>query len=372
MQHHSLADRYAYQEENKAFVACALWTGIDSRSAWSVMSPCGIWDGFRLPKFSYYAFESQIDIQKVEYLEKLGVQTGPTLFIASNWTAKCPVVHKAKETDAIQQIGTDELREIYVYSNANQVTLSVEKDNDVIWRETTNPLDEVSGNEYVSYLPHPPFRFQEVPYIEGSLLKAVGYDDQGEIIITQGVKTASKPKRIQLEIANFGIPLVADGSDMVLVYATIFDEEGNVCTDATNSIYFTIEGDATIVGDEDRLAKTNPFKAEAGIASVYVKASKIAGKVKLIASSHRLESGASEIKIERTKIEQAKYIEIKQSTSLESASMNLTDKEVVGECKNNQLLEIDKEYYPNSVVFAKNQISSGKSFNKQRTAMVAS
>ncbi|MGL6174648.1 MAG: discoidin domain-containing protein, partial [Cellulosilyticaceae bacterium] len=359
-ENHSLADGYAYRDENKAFVACALWTGIDSRGAWSAMSPCGVWDGFRLPKFSYYAFESQRPVQKVDTLEELGVETGPMVFIASHWTAKCPVMHKVKESDAIQKIGTDELREIFVYSNADEVTLSVEKDSTILWEQTMLPLDETRGNQYVSYLPHPPFKFENVPYVVGSNLKALAYNKQGEIMATHVVKTAFEPHRIQLEVASHGVPIVADGSDMTLVYATVLDKEGNICTEAANSIYFTLSGEASIVGDGDRLAQTNPFKAEAGIAAVYVKASTVVGKVKLTASSYGLECGEVEINIEQPTIEQASYIQIKQRSSLDSASMNLSDQEVLGELKQEQVLMIDGEYYPNSILLAKDKVSDGR------------
>lgn len=73
--------------------------------------------------------------------------------------------------------------------------------------------------------------------------------------------------------------LTADGSDKVMVYATIVDADGNVCQDADNLLTFSVEGDAQIVGDGDKRVGANPVQASAGMTGIYVEAGKEAATV---------------------------------------------------------------------------------------------
>lgn len=73
----SLRQKYRNQEANPAYVGATMWTGIHSRGYGSKMSLTGIWDPYRLPKFAYYAFESQRPVEKDPYLELKGVKTSP-------------------------------------------------------------------------------------------------------------------------------------------------------------------------------------------------------------------------------------------------------------------------------------------------------
>lgn len=73
----SLRQKYRNQGANPAYVGTTMWTGIDSRGYGSKMSLTGIGDPYRLPKFAYYAFESQRPVEKDPYLELKGVKTSP-------------------------------------------------------------------------------------------------------------------------------------------------------------------------------------------------------------------------------------------------------------------------------------------------------
>ena len=57
----SLADAYKmYEDTNHRFVGVNKWIGIDhNRGYHATMSPCGLWDLARLPKYMYYAYASQ-------------------------------------------------------------------------------------------------------------------------------------------------------------------------------------------------------------------------------------------------------------------------------------------------------------------------
>ena len=47
-------------------------------------------------------------------------------------------------------------------------------------------------------------------------------------------------KKLQLEADFEGIDLTADGSDAVMLYASVVDENGTVCDTAVNQLKFTV------------------------------------------------------------------------------------------------------------------------------------
>lgn len=278
---YSLAKCYELRSENPAFVGAAIWTGIDSRGAGSLMSPCGVWDGYRLPKTSCYAFASQQE-------EK------PILYLASEWSEKASVMDKA---DEICTIGSDSLREIYVYSNAATVTLSVELAGNILWEKSAVPYtDEKAG-----YLPHPPFSFAEVPYSKGTTLCAKGYDKDGNLIAQEERKTAGTPHHLHLYADLLGIPMQADGNDLVFLRAEVLDEQGTICTDVESRVYFQTEGDAEIVGTGNLFVEANPAPVEAGIASVYLRAGKTPGTIKVHAEAKGLKGDVIEVTLDPSK-----------------------------------------------------------------------
>lgn len=310
-----------YKDSDHRFAGATMWIGIDhNRGYHETMSPCGIWDLMRIPKYSYYAFASQRPAEHDEYLESKGVETGPLLFVASSWSEKAPVIDKTNN----ETLGTDEQRAIYVYSNAEKVKLSVMgADGNTLWEQEQSPLDEgTSAN-----LDNPPFYFGEVPYTEGSWLKAEGYDSDGNVIAEQEVHTEKKPVGIRLEADDSGAALTADGSDKVMVYAYIVDEDGNVCPSADNTVQFYAEGEGTIVGDGDKRVGSNPVKAEAGITGAYVEATKTAGTICIEAVADGLESASIEIGSEELKDNIVSYEEIAQGAPIDQVSMYLTERE---------------------------------------------
>ena len=325
---YSLARCYKMRKENPAFIGGAIWTGIDSRGAGSLMSPCGIWDGYRLPKISYWAYASQQD-------------TRPVLYIASEWTKKAPALDKSKEHAVV---GSDRLREIYVYSNADQVILTVEKQGQVLWEKEETPYRK----EGAEHLPHPPFYFPQVPYETGSILRAKSYNSKGKLLAEDVRRTAGKPHHLQIFADTLGIPLQADGNDLVLVRALIMDENGTLCTDAEPKIFFRIEGDAQIVGEGDLLAETNPAGAEAGIASVYVRAGYTSGIITVYASGKDLLAGQLEMAIQPS---QDECMVTKTSAHTETKGKgNLLSHERMGVIEEVPYAETEGEIYPESIL----------------------
>ncbi|MGN1025534.1 MAG: glycoside hydrolase family 2 TIM barrel-domain containing protein [Faecousia sp.] len=326
---YTLADRWAAYRESPAFAGCAIWTGIDSRGMWSAISPCGIWDAFRIPKTACYALESQRPARKNPMLEALGVQTGPVLHIADSWLP-----------------GRD-FRDVYVYSNAARVELQVVQEETVRFQQSALPMN----TGWCPSLPHPPFLFENVPYYPGSHLYAKAFSQDGTVLTQTTVYSPGKPHRIVLEIAQTGSPFWADGSDIVTVYARIVDARGTLCPDAEVPVFFTAGPGVQIVGDGDCFAAGNPARAEAGIASVFLRAGTQPGSVQLQAVSPGLQSGSIALTLAPAPLPQFPFTPLPQGKPRFSFSYNLADK-----CSGGALSQTvfrQGVLYPNSLLLSK-------------------
>lgn len=319
-------DVRARKEESTepVFIGSTSWIGIDhNRSYDNSMAACGLWDLYRIPKFSYYAQASQRNVEASPYFEAMGVETGPMLFVASYWTSTAPVLDKSVED--VKVIGTDSERLIIVYSNAATVKLQVmSADGTQLWTQTKAPVDNLNRD----LLPHAPFEFEQVPYTAGSYLVATGYTGEGVQIAQQTVRTAGAPAKLALTVDNEGIDLTADGSDAVMVHASVLDTNGTVCDTATDLLKFSIvSGDAKIVGDGMARVGANPIKAEAGMIGAYIQAGKTTGEIVVKVESAGLESAQVTIQSKPMTEKAAAYTEIAYTGSGSEISGYLADKE---------------------------------------------
>ena len=71
----------------------------------------------------------------------------------------------------------------------------------------------------------------------------VVYDEQGNKVGQQIVRTAGKPKRLLLEPERKVI--TADGNDLAYVTVSLVDKNGTLCPDAANRLEFTVTGAGT-------------------------------------------------------------------------------------------------------------------------------
>ncbi|MBP6635497.1 MAG: glycoside hydrolase family 2 protein, partial [Paludibacter sp.] len=94
--------------------------------------------------------------------------------------------------------------------------------------------------------------------------------------------------QLKLSIDFSGKQLKADGADVVFVYATVCDVNGNAVMDADVPVHFTVKGAARLIGQ-------NPMKAEAGIATILLQADKKAGKIRIEAKTDGLKRAKTEI-----------------------------------------------------------------------------
>jgi beta-galactosidase len=168
----------------------ANWLMFDYNRGYSPdIESSGVMDIFRLPKWSYYFYRSQ---------------QLPTTKIASYWNEK---------TDASR---------LTVYSDGDEVALYL--NNKMI------ELKKVERTPVSDQLPHPPFVFDLKTFRPGTL-RAVGLKG-GIIQSVDQVTTAGKAHQLKLSIDFSGKQLKADGADVVFVYATVCDVNGNAVMDA--------------------------------------------------------------------------------------------------------------------------------------------
>lgn len=235
---------YIDMYNNPNICGYGIWPGIEHNRGYHI-NPCwgGFMDLYRIPKFSYYFMKSQIDIEEI----------GIVLFIANWWTELSP-------------------NDVTVYSNAQKVRLY---HNDVLVDELFPENIDVA---------HPPFVFKDVrkkfKKRERSILRAEAIVNN-RVVETVLQKSPGVPKKLKLEADFMGIPLKADGSDIVMIYCKMLDSDGNIVpmTGDRHPILFSIEGQGSIVGDSSIGA--NPICTEAGIIAVMVRSTQKSGEIKL-------------------------------------------------------------------------------------------
>jgi beta-galactosidase len=229
-----------------------LWVGFDYGPY-----PQGIIDKLRVPKFSHYFFRSQRDPNLIIP----GIDSGPMVYIANYWTSSSP-------------------HDVNVYSNCDQVKLYI---NDVNQGIRTHNTDANSVN-----LLHPPFSFTGLTWASGEL-KAEGYIG-GNLVATHIVRTPGTASSI---IVSFDASeMVADGSDIIFVYASVVDANGTVVPTYGNSssqnITFNVTGPATLVSP-------SVIRAEAGISTALLRSSTRPGQVTVTVTATGLSSGTANI-----------------------------------------------------------------------------
>lgn len=219
----------------------------------------GIFDAFRQPKYAYHMYRSQ---------------TAPDL---NHPLAECgPVVYIAHEMSQFSDA------DVVVFSNCDSVRLSV-YDGTKNW---TLPVIHAKG-----HMPNAPVVFKNVwnfweardySYVQKKWQKvnilAEGIIN-GKVVCAQKKMPSQRSTKLRLRIDSQGVPLVADGSDFVVVIAEVTDDNGNVRRLAKENIVFTIEGEGEIIGD--RSINANPRTVEFGTAPVLVRSTSKAGKIRI-------------------------------------------------------------------------------------------
>ena len=196
------------------FSADALWDFADYTGYLSSTTKCGTMDTYRLPKFSYYLYQSQRD----PAVSIPNVRTGPMVYIANTMQANSPPT-------------------IRVFSNCQQVSLYT---NGVLFA-TQSP----DTNPTYSYMPHQPFTFNLPVPIAGTI--AANGITNSAVACSFTRMTPGLPSQIVLTAEGMD-PLSADGGDARLVWVSVLDGNGQVVPSSTNTVNLAITGHGQIIG----------------------------------------------------------------------------------------------------------------------------
>jgi len=210
----------------------------------------GLMDLFRLPKFAYYFYQSQRDIDDASILE-----------LATYWNDKSST-------------------NVKVYSNSDEVELYL---NDNLVAKRKPDTDKNSTN-----LNHPPFTFKLDQFVPGTL-RAVGLVD-GKKVAEDIVKTPQKATKLKIWLDESGKAPTAGQSDVLFLYMAAIDDNGTINPDFTEAITLNINGSAKVMN-------LGALDAEAGIATAVLQLGNVKEMVNISANSGNLD-GAFEFTIE--------------------------------------------------------------------------
>jgi beta-galactosidase len=229
-----------------------LWTGFDYRGEtypfdWpAVITRFGLMDLCGFPKDAYYYYKSWWNPEPMLHL-----------FPHWNWSGK-----------EGQQI------KVRAYTNCAEVELFLNGKS--LCRKP------VKVNEY----------FEEMVTYEPGMLEAVGYDAEGNQMISTINGEVGKPAAIRL---------TTDTEGTFVCRMEIVDINNNVVPDADNNIKLSVEGEGKIIGvgngnpTSHEPPKGKEIKAFHGLAQVLVQASGNDGQITLTAESEGLEAAKLEL-----------------------------------------------------------------------------
>lgn len=258
-----------------------VWEGIDHNEGYFPAVPIsksGVWDVFRLPKFSFYFYQSQRE-------------GAPVLFPAA-WSfsdkTKLPVYSNCEEVallgdgqelarrkcDCGPTVPFDEKRFQKTNDNdwaTNENHITVSKKVSDLGRHTIACLYDGGNCERVT---HPPFTFDGVDLKGVRELTLIGYQN-GEEVARRSMREPGAAAGLRIELADQGIPLNNNGVDFLFVYVHIEDQNGTPVYCGAEEVALQVRGGRTI-GHKTR-------KNEAGIAPFLVSANRGAASLTISA-----------------------------------------------------------------------------------------
>lgn len=202
---------------NPAF-ADGYWAMFDyNRGYADDLEASGVMSLYRLPKYSYYFFQSQRSPTEQSDL----YQAGPMVFIANEWQASSSP-------------------KVRVFSNADEVEL---------WHnEQLISRQQPQRGALSTHLPHPPFEFDLAQFKPGTLTAKAFIG--GKQVAEHHVSTAGEVAAIQLIVDHSGVAPVAGVNDMVFVYAELRDAKGNLVPLHDKPVQFKTTGDISVINPE--------------------------------------------------------------------------------------------------------------------------
>lgn len=275
----------------------------------------GLTDAFRQKKYAYHLFESMKDT------------SDPMIFIANEMTPM-------SESD------------INVLTNCEEVRLIVYETDTLYAKPDKNNMR----------MPHPVVRFKDIykfmdvkllygkkQYDKASII-AEGLID-GKVVVRHKRMAAKRVAQIKLAPLDENVPLVANGSDIVVLTASVVDADGKVKRLANGTIKFEVEGNGELIGNVSNGG--NPRKIEWGTAPILLRSSTKPGVIRVKASMiqnglHIAEPGILEIETKPT-VNAAIYDE-EGKNSYGNALSGITSNEFISESeKDKRIKEQEKE-----------------------------
>ena len=186
-----------------------------------------IWTGFDYigeptPYFTKNSYFGQIDTA--------GFKKDSYYFYQAEWTDYkiSPMIHILPYWD----FNEGQLIDIRVYSNAPKIELFC---NEV--SVGTYDIDHEHGTRL--------YGAWQLPYKAGEI-KAVAYNDDGEVIATDFMHSFSESEKIVLKPDK--TTLIADGIDMIFIEITMEDKDGYEVKNANNRVHVSVSGAGRLVG----------------------------------------------------------------------------------------------------------------------------
>ena len=279
-------DDWMWHEDYDCCIGEFVWTGFDYLgeptpyySDWpSHSSLFGIVDLAGLPKDRYYLYRSHWNKEE------------ETLHMLPHWT------WPGRE---------GEVTPVFVYTNYPSAELFVNgvsqgvrtKDSSITIEDTMNPEAEKALKRQERYR----LMWMDVKYEPGTV-KVVAYNEAGEAVAEQEIRTAGAPHHIDLSVDRATIK--ADGRDLAFVTVSVVDKDGNLCPMADNQITYTVKGAgryrAGANGDPTSLELFHEprMRVFSGMMTAIVESSESAGTITLTAKAKGLKSATITIKSE--------------------------------------------------------------------------
>ena len=279
-------DDWMWHEDYDCCIGEFVWTGFDYLgeptpyySDWpSHSSLFGIIDLAGLPKDRYYLYRSHWN------------KEAETLHILPHWTWP----GREGETTPVFVYTSYPSAELFI----NGVSQGVRtKDTTINLENTNSPEAEKALKRQERYR----LMWMETKYEPGTV-KVVAYNEAGEAVAEQEVRTAGAPHHIELSVDRATIK--ADGRDLAFVTVSVVDKDGNLCPTANNQISYSVKGAgkyrAGANGDPTSLELFHEPKMRvfSGMMTAVVESSEKSGTITLTATAKGLKSASITIKAE--------------------------------------------------------------------------
>ena len=233
----------------------------------------GIYDAFRQPKTAFYFFSSQRQVTAPDVAEPLRVD--PMVYVAHEMTP-------FSDSDVVVFSNCDSVR-LSIYDGAKSWTLPVNhtpkflKDDPDLAGINRQYAQSVVFKNVWNFWEARDYSYPKKAWQKVNMV-AEGISD-GRVVCSVKRMPSRRSTKLRLRIDSLGKPLVADGSDFIVVVAEVTDDNGNVRRLAKESVRFTVEGEGEIIGDET--INANPRLVEWGSAPILIRSTRTAGLIRV-------------------------------------------------------------------------------------------